>query len=63
MKASIKQIDRTKSAISDTLKWATRKALSNTYIAASVQLMSSSEHLDYRCYFITAHNDTWSDKN
>ncbi|MDE4062179.1 hypothetical protein [Phaeobacter gallaeciensis] len=63
MKASIKQKYKTKSVISDTPKWAARKALSNTYIAASVQHMRSTENLDNRCYFITAHNETRPDKN
>ena len=63
METSIKQKDKTKSVISDTSKWASRKALSNSYIAASVQHMRSTENLDGRCYFITAHNETRPDKN
>jgi hypothetical protein len=63
MKADIKQKDKNKSIISDTRQWAKRKALSNTYIASAVQHFRTTENIDNRCYFITAHKETRAGKN
>jgi hypothetical protein len=63
METSIKQNYKTKSIIPNTPKWASRKALSNTYIASAVQHFRTTEKIDNRCYFLTAHKETRAAKN